>query len=142
MTDQKDATIVLDQFVAAPPSKVWRSLTEPELHARWWAAGDIAAVVGHRFHLQMPGYGAVACEVLDVEPAQKLVYTFNETWTLTWRLTPEGSGTRLFLEHTGFDLNNPRDRDAFTRMGPGWRDVVLPRLAELATTLPDPELAP
>lgn len=88
------ATISVDQFVAAPPAKVWRLLTEPELHARWWVPGDIAAIVGHRFHLQMPGWGAVACEVLDVEPEQRLVYTFNTEWTLTWRLVAEGSGTR------------------------------------------------
>jgi hypothetical protein len=41
----------------------------------------------------MPGWGAVACEVVEVIPEQKLVYTFNETWTLTWRLVAEGTGT-------------------------------------------------
>ncbi|MEU4530260.1 metalloregulator ArsR/SmtB family transcription factor [Micromonospora ureilytica] len=135
MTDT--ATIAVDQFIAAPPSKVWRSLTEPELFARWWVPGDIAAVVGHRFHLQMPGWGAVACEVTEVEPERRFVYTFNENWTLTWRLVPEGNGTRLFLDHSGFDLDDPRARDAFARMGPGWRDKILPGLAQLAADLPD-----
>lgn len=131
------ATISVDQFVAAPPAKVWRLLTEPELHARWWVPGDIAAIVGHRFHLQMPGWGAVACEVLDVEPEQRLVYTFNTEWTLTWRLVAEGSGTRLFLDHSGFDLDDERARDAFTRMRLGWRDQILPALADLAAQLID-----
>ncbi|MEW1589491.1 SRPBCC domain-containing protein [Micromonospora vinacea] len=135
MTDT--ATIAVDQFIAAPPSKVWRSLTEPELLARWWVPGDVAAVVGHRLHLQMPGRGAVACEVTEVEPERRFVYTFNENWTLTWRLVPEGNGTRLFLEHSGFDLDDPRARDAFARMGPGWRDKILPGLAQLAADLPD-----
>jgi len=36
------------------------------------------------------------------------------------------------LEHSGFDLNDKRMADAFNRMGPGWRDIVLPRLAEVA----------
>ena len=40
------ATIRLDQFVAAPPAKVWRLLTEPELMRLWWAEGEVAAVVG------------------------------------------------------------------------------------------------
>ncbi|MFI7445610.1 SRPBCC family protein [Nonomuraea indica] len=132
MHDASLATISVDQFIPAPPARVWSSLTEPDLLARWWVPGDIRAVVGHRFHLQMPGWGPVACEVLEVEPPERLVYTFNTTWTLTWRLVAEGKGTRLLLEHSGFDLDDKRDRAAFERMGPGWRTMVLPRLAEVA----------
>lgn len=129
MTDT--ATITVDQFIAAPPAKVWRGITDPEMHARWWAPGDIAAVVGHRFHLEMPGFGSIPCEVVAVEPEELFVYTFNGDWTLTWRLVPEGKGTRLLLEHSGFCLDDKRGRDAFERMGPGWRDDVIPRLAAL-----------
>lgn len=43
-----------------------------------------------------------------------------------------GTGTRVFLERSGFDLNDSRPTAAFDRMGPGWRDVVLPRIAEPA----------
>ncbi|PWU47532.1 polyketide cyclase [Micromonospora sp. S4605] len=137
MTTTNTDTIAIDQFVDAPPSKVWRTLTEPALHARWWVPGDIAAIVGHRFHLQMPGWGSVPCEVLEVVPEQRLVYTFNETWTLTWRLAAEGRGTRLFFEHSGFDFDRKSDRDAFNRMGPGWRDKVLPQLVQTASQLTD-----
>ena len=80
----------------------------------------------------MPGFGSVPCRVVASEPHERFVYTFNEYWTLTWRLVPEGDGTRLLLEHSGFDLDDHRQRDACERMGPGWRDTVLPRLAELA----------
>ena len=135
MTDRTTTMISVDQFIAAPPAKVWRALTEPELLARWWAAGDIAATVGHRFHLEMPGWGAVPCEVVEVEPERRFVYTFTENWTLVWRLVPEGAGTRLFLDHSGFDLDDKRSRDAFERMGPGWRDTVLPRLADVVADI-------
>ncbi len=84
-----------------------------------------------------PARGDVACEVLEVEPEQRLVYTFNREWTLTWRLVAEGSGTRLFLDHSGFDLDDQRARDAFGRMGPGWRDQIIPALADLAAHLSD-----
>jgi uncharacterized protein YndB with AHSA1/START domain len=94
---------------------------------------DLAAVVGHRFHLEMPGWGSIPCEVTEVEPHERFVYTFNGNWTLTWRLVVEGTGTRLLLEHSGFDLDDKRSRDAFERMGPGWRDEVLPGLARLVT---------
>lgn len=123
-------TIVVDQFIARPPAKVWEAITTPALLARWWAPGDIEPTVGHAFVLEMPGWGNVPCEVLEVEPNERLVYTFAE-WTLTWKVCGEGTGTRLFLEHAGFDLDNPQHRFAFDNMGPGWRDDVLPKLASL-----------
>lgn len=128
-------SITVDQFVAAPPEKVWRGLTVPEYHARWWAPGDIAPIVGHTFHLTMPQpWGEIACEVLEVEPLERFVYTFNGTWTLTWTLVAEGTGTRLLLEHSGFDLDNPQDRFALENMGNGWRTKVLPHFAKVAPT--------
>lgn len=67
MTDtSRFATIRVDQFVAAPPAKVWRMLTEPELMKLWWAEGQVAAVVGHRFTLDMQGYGKQPCQVLGL----------------------------------------------------------------------------
>jgi uncharacterized protein YndB with AHSA1/START domain len=128
-------TIEVDQFVDQRPARVWQALTEPELLARWWAAGDIAPSVGHRFTLDMGGWGKVPCEVLEVVPEQRLVFTFTENWTLTWRLEAEGSGTRVFLEHAGFSLDDPQGRFAFDNMGPGWRDTVLPALARVAARL-------
>jgi uncharacterized protein YndB with AHSA1/START domain len=123
--------IEVDQFIAAPPERVWAALTVPEQLARWWVPGETAPAVGHRFVLEMPGWGNVACEVLEVDEPERLVYTFAD-WTLTWTLVPEGTGTRLLLEHAGFDLADPQHRFAFDNMGPGWRDDVLPRLAAVA----------
>ena len=75
------ATIRVDQFVAAAPEKVWRLLTEPELMRLWWVEGDVAAVVGHQFTLDMPGYGKQPCKVLEVDPPHRFVYTFTAAWT-------------------------------------------------------------
>ncbi|HTO01309.1 MAG TPA: SRPBCC domain-containing protein [Microthrixaceae bacterium] len=127
--------ISIDQFIARAPERVWEALTIPDQLASWWVPGDIAPVVGHRFTLEMPGWGDVACEMLEVVEPVRLVYTFAD-WTLTWRLVAEGTGTRLFLDHAGFDLDNPQHRFAFDNMGPGWRDEVLPRLAALVEADP------
>ncbi|OLR93101.1 polyketide cyclase [Actinokineospora bangkokensis] len=128
-------SIDLDQFVAAPPHVVWTLLTDPGHHARWWAPGDISAEVGHRFHLAMPGFGEVPCVVLESEQDKRLSYSFNGNWTITWTLTPVAGGTTLHLTHSGFDLDDHRQRDAHDRMSPGWRDTVLPRLAAVAESL-------
>jgi uncharacterized protein YndB with AHSA1/START domain len=127
-------TITVDQFIARPPAAVWRALTEPDLVARWGTAGDVAAVVGHRFTLDMGPWGPASCEVLEVVEPERFVYSFTERWTLTWTLVAEGAGTRVLLEHAGFDLDDPQHRHAFEMMGPCWSDDVLPRLAETAET--------
>ncbi|MEV4416389.1 SRPBCC domain-containing protein [Catellatospora sp. NPDC049609] len=116
-----------DQFLSHPPARVWQALTDPELHARWWAAGDVRPVVGHRFTLDMGRWGQQPCEVLAVEPERLLRYSFAEgslDSTLTWRLEPEGTGTRLFLEHSGLDLDSPMGRNAFENMGRGWPGLL------------------
>ncbi len=97
------ATIRVDQFVAAAPAQVWRTL-------------------------DMPGYGKRPCAVLEADPPQRLLYTFTAAWALTRCLEAEGTGTRVFLEPDGFDPDDKRMAGVFSRMGPGWRDVVLPRL--------------
>lgn len=125
--------ITLDQFLPHPPAAVWKALTDPELHARWWAAGDVRAEVGHRFKLDMGKFGYQPCEVTAVEPEALFAYTFAEgslDTTITWRLEPEGRGTRLTLVHAGFDLDSPMGRQALEGMGHGWPQVV-GRLAEV-----------
>lgn len=128
-------TIECDEYVAHPPAAVWRALTEPELLAQWWAPGDIQPAVGHRFDLDMGPWGQRPCQVLAVEPERLLSYTFGEgslDTTITWRLVPEGTGTRVFLTHAGFDLDTPIGRQAYDGMGQGWPSV----LARIAQAVP------
>jgi uncharacterized protein YndB with AHSA1/START domain len=119
--------IQLTQFIEHPPAKVWEALTDPTLHAKWWAAGDVRPVVGHHFTLDMGPWGQQPCEVLAVEPERLLAYSFAPgtlNTTLTWRLEPEGDGTRLWLEHRGFDLDSPLGKTAFQGMEAGWPNVL------------------
>jgi uncharacterized protein YndB with AHSA1/START domain len=119
--------IQLTQYIDHPPSKVWKALTDPVLHAKWWAAGDVRPVVGHRFTLDMGKWGHQPCEVIAVDPERLLAYSFAEgtlNTTITWRLAPEGNGTRLSLEHKGFDLDSPLGKTALEGMGQGWPKVI------------------
>ncbi|HEX6040194.1 SRPBCC domain-containing protein [Longimicrobium sp.] len=119
--------IQLSEHIPHPPSRVWAALTDPAIHARWWAAGDVRPVAGHRFTLDMGAWGQQACEVIAVEPERLLSYSFAPgtlDTTITWRLEPEGEGTRLSLEHAGFDLDSPLGRRAYEGMGGGWPGVM------------------
>ena len=131
-------TIQLEEYIDHPPARVWKALTDPALHARWWAAGDVRPVVGHRFTLDMgPKFGKQSCEVIAVEAERLLSYSFAPgtlNTTITWRLQAEGRGTRLFLEHKGFDLESPMGKAAFEGMGGGWPKILKSIAGVLATS--------
>jgi uncharacterized protein YndB with AHSA1/START domain len=76
-----------------------------------------------------------------VEPERLLRYAFaigTLDTTITWRLEPEGTGTRLILVHEGFNLDTPMGLQAFNGMKGGWPNV----LARLDTALTDVSAAP
>ncbi|AWY61994.1 SRPBCC family protein [Burkholderia thailandensis] len=107
--------IRLEQFVARTPARVWAALTEPAALARWWrwAAGDASPVPGHRFMLDMVPWGRRPREVIAVEPERRFAIAFAQgtlDTTIAWRLEPAAGGTRVFLEHAGFDADAPRAR--------------------------------
>jgi uncharacterized protein YndB with AHSA1/START domain len=119
--------IRLSQLIHHPPAKVWRALTDPAMHAKWWAAGDVRAETGHRFTLDMGKWGQQPCEVVSVEPERLLRYSFAPgtlDTTITWRLEPEGEHTLLHLEHSGFDVDSPMGKMAYEGMGGGWPAVL------------------
>jgi len=110
------------------------ALTTPELLARWWVAGDIRPMVGHRFELDMGKWGKQPCEILKVEPQRLLRFRFATgalNTIISWELIPEVGGTRLLLTHEGFNLDSPLGRAALEGMAPGWPKV----LAKLDTVL-------
>ena len=53
----KPNVIHLEHVYAHAPAAVWKALTDPTLHARWWAAGDVKPMVGNRFELDMGTWG-------------------------------------------------------------------------------------
>jgi uncharacterized protein YndB with AHSA1/START domain len=133
MLMQGNEQIVVEYAFPQPPAKVWRALTEPDLLAAWLMPNDIAPVVGHKFTFRTQPMGdwsgVVDCEVLEVVPQQKLVYTWlggsslNSGYghrletTVTWTLRPSpDGGTLLRLVHHGFHT----DDFAFRPMSQGW----------------------
>lgn len=132
------ATIEAQQLLPHPPARVWRALTDPALLSRWLMPTDFQPVVGHRFTFDTGQWGKTECEVLAIEPTSLLRISWKNPpldTTVTWRLVPEGEGTRLFLDHAGFDLDHPMQRFAFQGMSGGWSGGIASRLAEVLSTL-------
>ena len=112
-------SVVVERDFPHPPEKLWRALTQPHLIAEWLMKGDISPVVGHRFDFSAE-WGAVGCEVLEVEPQRTLAYSWvgmGLDSVVTWTLTPSGSGTLLRMEQTGFQ---PDQKLAYHGAKAGW----------------------
>jgi uncharacterized protein YndB with AHSA1/START domain len=117
-------SITVEQFLSHPPARVWQALTDPEQLARWLMPNTFTPKVGHRFTFDAGSWGDTHCEVLALEPQRLLRISWRNDsldTVVTWRLVPEGSGTRLLLEHSGFDTNDEFQRAAHEAMEKGWR---------------------
>lgn len=103
-------SVVVEREFPHPPEKLWRALTQPHLIAEWLMKNDFKPIIGHRFDFSAE-WGAVSCEVLEIEPVKSLSYTWGDhelKTVVTWTLTPTGAGTALRMEQTGFRDNQPR----------------------------------
>jgi uncharacterized protein YndB with AHSA1/START domain len=105
-------SVVLERDIPHPPEKVWRALTTGALIEDWLMANDFEATVGHRFTLRtqpVGGWnGVIDCEVLTVEPPQRLSYTWASMGlesVVTFTLAPTASGSRLRMEQSGFPVD-------------------------------------
>jgi uncharacterized protein YndB with AHSA1/START domain len=127
-------SIVVERAVPHPQEKVWRALTTSELIAEWLMTNDFKPVVGHRSQFRakpIPGWSGITnCEVLEVDPPRRLVYSWGDgtesdsglKTVVTWTLTPTATGTLLRMEHSGFRL--PEDERGYKGMGGGWPRVL------------------
>jgi uncharacterized protein YndB with AHSA1/START domain len=117
----KERTIHKEVFYPHAPERVWVALTDPRALAEWLMPNDFRPEVGVRFRYHvdpMPGFSGISeCEVLEVDPPRRLVYTWTvvparpteappPAMKLEWTLTPRDGGTALVLHQTGVEALN------------------------------------
>ena len=135
--------IVVEDVLPHSPEKVWTALTTAELIGRWLMPNDFEPVVGKCFTFTTRPIGdwdgVVDCEVLEVVPPRRLVYSWcgggaasRLDSTVTWTLQPEGQGTRLRMLHAGF--RSPQNDFAYGAMSSGWQRIV-GKINEIAAAL-------
>ncbi len=108
-------SLVVEREMPHPPEKIWRAITQSPLIEEWLMKNDFQPVVGHRFNLRATPSahwnGVADCEVLVVEPNQRLSYRWNASGdeaagglktVVTWTLTPTKGGTHVRMEQSGF----------------------------------------
>lgn len=111
---------------------MWRALTDRATLAEWMFPNDFEPRVGHRFTFRVPpnpkaGFDGlvVKCEVLECDPPKRLLFSWSvagpvENTRVSYRLEPDGDGTHLVFEHSGFDLSQPSGDLAFRGAEFGW----------------------
>jgi uncharacterized protein YndB with AHSA1/START domain len=124
-------------FLQSPPETVWDYLTIPELLAQWLMESDFQPVVGHKFmfntkpKVKLGFDGMIYCEVLEVNPIKKLVYSWKGgpgkgkitlDSVVTWTLVPKDNGTELQLVHAGF--TGVKNYISYLIMNKGWEKII------------------
>lgn len=119
-TATETLSVVVERVVPHAPEKIWRALTQPHLLQEWLMQSDFQPVADHRFNFRAD-WGAVDCQVLEVEPNRTLSYTWEAYGlesVVTWTLTPTGAGTQLRMEQSGF---RPDQQQAYHGAQSGWK---------------------
>jgi uncharacterized protein YndB with AHSA1/START domain len=141
-------TIRKEILISQPRSAVWRALTDSATLAEWMYPNDFEPRVGHHFVFRVPpnpnlGFDGlvVRCEVLECEPPDekgggRLVFSWSaggpvENTQVTFQLMPDGDGTRVLLEHSGFEVSRPFGEQAVQGAEFGWAKM----LKQLAATV-------
>jgi uncharacterized protein YndB with AHSA1/START domain len=126
-------SVVVEREMPHPPEKIWRALTQGALIEEWLMKSDFQPVVGHRFSFRAtptPHWnGVVDCEVLAVEPNERLAYTWSASGAdavvlktvVTWTRSPTQKGALLRMEQSGF---RPDDEVGYRGATYGWQRYI------------------
>jgi uncharacterized protein YndB with AHSA1/START domain len=121
-------------IVNASVEKVWNYLTDSKKLEEWLMPNNFEPEVNKKFTFQCEGHGdwdgVVACQVKELIPYQKLVYTWYtrqiEVQTLvTIEIEEMPNGTKITLVHSGWDKLMPEMRFVRDEYDNGWEDFIL-----------------
>jgi uncharacterized protein YndB with AHSA1/START domain len=139
-------TIRREILIPQPREQVWRALSDSATLAEWMFPNDFEPRVGHHFTFRVPANPKVGfdglvvhCEVLECDPPDRLAFSWSaggpvDNTRVSFRLEPDGDGTRVFFEHSGFDVSQPFGEQALRGAELGWAKM-LKRLAAVVASL-------
>ena len=134
------ASIVGDIVIEATPEAVFAALTTPEELEQWWGEGGVYRT--HDWKIDLRPGGERSCRAtgpngdistvrgvhLEVDPPRVLSHTWNPSWepmlpetTVRYTLTAVPEGTRVNIEHTGFDAAHLKSQEGHRE---GWLRVL------------------
>lgn len=115
--------IEMDTHITASPVAVWKALTYNEHLAKWWGEGvTIEPFVGGKFnepwHDNQGHKGIVLGTVTSMDAGERIQLDWRSaSWTKSTRveimLYDEAGGTRLTLQHSGWDIFDDKTRKQY-----------------------------
>jgi uncharacterized protein YndB with AHSA1/START domain len=133
-------TIQREILIPQAREQVWRGIADSAALAEWMFPNDFVPRVGHRFTFQVPPNPKVKfdgmtvhCEVLECEPPDgnaggRLAFSWSAgglvDTRVSFQLEPDGEGTRVLFEHSGFDVSQPWGGQAFKGAEYGWAKML------------------
>ena len=134
ITPDATRSVVVEREMPHPPEKVWRALTQGPLIEEWLMNNDFQPVVGNRFSFRAAPMahwnGVTDCEVLIVEPNERLSHSWNPSGeeaakglktVVTWTLTSTKGGTHVRMEQLGF---RPDEEANYQGANYGWQRFI------------------
>jgi uncharacterized protein YndB with AHSA1/START domain len=143
VTSDQDA-VVSEAHIAAPPERVFETLTDPKRVMQWWTSDQcqidsftMEARQGGRWTydtkqstLDVNGVSKFHCEgeVLEYDPPRVLAYSWIANWhedpaqrtVVRWELSKIDSGTHVIMTHSGL-TKLPKSRKDYSN---GWQGVM------------------
>jgi uncharacterized protein YndB with AHSA1/START domain len=137
-------SVVTEIFIAAPPPRVFRALTDENELMRWFTNESCPAKFwkmdarpgGNYSYTTRQGTGVVnnvnefEChgDILEFDPPRLLVYTWYGNWhqdkslrtVVRWELTPVARGTQVKVTHNGLAQEEAARKD----YAGGWPGVL------------------
>lgn len=148
----EDGALVLTRDVARPREHVWRCLTDPACFKVWWRDNlEFEARLGGRFvepWVDPSGrQRRTQAEVTAYQPPEGLVMVWaDEDWefdtVVSVTLTPIDGGTRVTIEHQGWERAAEPDRATYLLDHHGGWGRHLDNLAAFAEDLVADEAEP
>ena len=128
-------------LIPQPCEQVWKALANSAALAEWMYPNDFAPRVGHQFTFRIPANPKVGfdglivhCEVLECEPplenaGGRLVFSWSAggpvvDTRVSFQLEQSGEGTRLFFEHSGFNISEQFGEQAYHGAEFGWAKML------------------
>jgi uncharacterized protein YndB with AHSA1/START domain len=136
--------LVTEIHIAAPPERVFKALTDSQELIRWFTSPECPAKLwemdarpggSYRYATEkgtvvVNGVTEFEChgEILELDPPRFLAYTWIANWhddksrptVVRWELTPDATGTRVKVSHSGLSQENVARKD----YSGGWPGVL------------------
>jgi uncharacterized protein YndB with AHSA1/START domain len=128
--------VKIERRYTHPPEAVWRWFATSDAMAEWLMPNTFVPRLGYRFELRTkpaPGFdGIVRCEVLEIDPPNRLAFTWvggGLNTIVRFELQPAAGGTILRLSHDGF--SGPKGVLLSYMLGNGWKGMLAGKLPSL-----------